>query len=64
MRSSVVGTKVIARVDKCGVIQAGTVYEVESCIHPTLGDCGLIKLVGVRDYWNSQDFIPIKADKL
>ena len=54
-----VGDKVIATKDKCEVIKAGSVYTIESIEHKTLGKCGLIKLEGVRDYWNGQDFIKI-----
>lgn len=56
-----IGEEVIAKRDKCEVISAGMLYIVESNNHPALGNCGLIKLKGVRDYWNQDDFVPLRA---
>lgn len=59
-----VGDKVIAMVSKDDAITAGTLYKVESIEHPALGKCGLIKLCGVRDYWNIKNFVKIAKDML
>ena len=55
-----VGDKVIAKKDKCEVVFAGQLYTIESSHHPSLGDCGLIKLEGVRDYWDKADFVNLQ----
>lgn len=52
-----VGDKVIAKGDKAGVIFAGKLYIVESVNHPSIKNSGLIKLKGVRDYWDKEGFV-------
>lgn len=59
-----INDKVLAIINRDDAIQAGTVYKVESIEHPSLGKCGLIKLYGVRDYWNINNFVKITNDML
>lgn len=57
-----IGDKVIAITNRDGAFKAGLIYEIEAVEHPSLGKCGLIKLRGVRDYWNEANFIKITKD--
>ena len=52
-----VGDFIIAKTNKQEAVVAGYLYVIESINHHALGECGLIKLKDVRDYWNSKDFV-------